>query len=224
MGLHPGFIYTVWKILKDNKLFETKKKKMKDNKTPHKGLYPTVAISDTFNAAGNYMAAWTCMSCNHQAAAYGFLVVAIAASVGVLRFGFSERAFAKANGDLADAAAFVGLPLVGLDFLIHPAGSDEISRAFFVLLLALSLSRSLSEGALELAKIVLNVACLVGPVLVHAHRAGDWQAAAAIGTFAFAGIVIGADRHRCLLGVRRENWFHYFLGSSLYWLALRLCA
>ena len=227
-----GFLYTVYKDQRT--LFEKKKKKnMKENKAPHRGLYPTVAISDTFNAAGNLAAAWTCYACGHRAASYGFLTVGIAATVGVLRFGFSERAFAKANGDLADAAAFVGLPLVGLDFAtravagddgIAAASGDDTARAFLVLLLALSLARSLSPAAFENAKVVLNVACLVGPVFLHAYRSGDWQAAAAIGIFAFAGIVITADRHRCILGVRCENWFHYFLGSSLYWLALRLCA
>ena len=67
--------------------------------------HPTVAISDAFNAAGHLLAAqilWD--TANHKAAALGNLIVAVAASVGVLRFGLSERIFAKANGDLADLA------------------------------------------------------------------------------------------------------------------------
>ena len=93
-----------------------------------------------------------------------------------------------------------------------------------MLLLVLSLARSLPPAVFENAKVLVNVACLVAPTLLHAWNAGDAQAAGAIGAFALAGIVIGADRHKCLLGVRRENWFHYVLGSSLKWLATRLCA
>lgn len=46
-------------------------------------------------------------------AVLGFALVAVAAFVGTLRFGFSETLFAQANGDLADAAAYIGLPLIG---------------------------------------------------------------------------------------------------------------
>ena len=42
-------------------------------------------------------------------AALGFGLVAFAALVGTLRFGFAEHLLAQANGDLADLAAYVGL-------------------------------------------------------------------------------------------------------------------
>ena len=65
---------------------------------------PTVAVSDAFNVAGHLLGAQVVWERDDKAAALGFLLIAVAATVGVLRFGFSERLFAKANGDLADLA------------------------------------------------------------------------------------------------------------------------
>ena len=33
-------------------------------------------------------------------------------------------------------------------------------------------------------------------------------------TFIITGLVIGSDREACIAGVRRENWFHYLMGTS----------
>ena len=70
-------------------------------------LYPTIALSDAYN---------TIMHCacritysHNEFIGLGFLLVATASFVGTLRFGFSEKAFATANGQLA-SAALVGLP------------------------------------------------------------------------------------------------------------------
>ena len=55
-----------------------------------KGLYPSVAISDAFVAAGHYVAAFLVFSAGQPLAAWGFLMVAIAATVGYETF-FDEK-------------------------------------------------------------------------------------------------------------------------------------
>ena len=101
------------------------------------GLYPTIAVSDAFNTAchgaGSHRlrfihivhtlasisiaAAWLSWNAEPEGSAWlGFTLVAIASGVGTLRFGVSESLFSGANAKLADLAAFVGLPLVGLAY------------------------------------------------------------------------------------------------------------
>ena len=81
------------------------------------GLYPTIAVSDAFNVAGHVFAAALAREKGNTLAAIGFSTVALAGTVGVFRFGFSESLFAAANGYLADVAAFIGLPLVGFSIM-----------------------------------------------------------------------------------------------------------
>lgn len=40
--------------------------------------------------------------------------------------------------------------------------------------------------------------------------------------FLVGSVAIGNDRHSFLLNVRKENWFHYFLGTSSVMLAMCL--
>ena len=40
--------------------------------------------------------------------------------------------------------------------------------------------------------------------------------------FAVAGVAVGADRNSCILGMRRENWFHYMIAVSAVLLAAGL--
>jgi hypothetical protein len=160
----------------------------------------------------------------HIYVAAGFFTVALAAFVGVLRFGFSESIFANANSHLADVAAFVGLPLVGLTFMhADLAGKyipwnycGSINPVQFTLILVLleTISRSFNKKLRELSKIVANLIGFVGPVVVSAVMRNDYNTLFAILLFVVAGLVITPDRHRCILGVRCENWFHYCIGIS----------
>ena len=180
------------------------------------GKYPTVAISDSFNAAGHLYAAQLAFASSQSDAAFGFLSVGVAATVGTYRFGFDEGS-AAANGDLADLAAFVGLPLVGRAFLptaAYPA--TDVSLISFVMVLAMweAFSRSYGKEMRELCKVLTNVVLFVGPILMHSYKVKDHVLAASILLFAFAGIAIGGDRDRYLFGVRRENLFHYCIGVA----------
>ena len=76
---------------------------------PSGGLYPTIALSDGVNCIGHAWASGYAYSVGAPDAALGFALVAEAALVGTLRFGFAEHLLAQANGDLADLAAYVGL-------------------------------------------------------------------------------------------------------------------
>ena len=58
---------------------------------------------------GHAWASWYAHEVGETDAALGFALVANAALVGTLRFGFAENLLAQANGDLADLAAYVGL-------------------------------------------------------------------------------------------------------------------
>eukprot|EP00662_Eupelagonemidae_sp_cell21_P038289 gene38289-27927_t len=80
--------------------------------------YPTVALSDGVNAACCLWAAAKCIPISHEAAA-GIFLIFIASAVGTLRFavGGSEL-LAKANGVLADIGGQVGIPLLGLGYLL----------------------------------------------------------------------------------------------------------
>lgn len=89
------------------------------------GLYPSIAVSDFANFAGHLYAAHTVASKSpSEPAIVGFLVVALAAFVGTLRFGFSENTFSAANGALADLATYMGLPLSAL--ARRPSCSDKV--------------------------------------------------------------------------------------------------
>ena len=186
-------------------------------------LYPSIAISDAVNAAGHALAAHMLWS-SERLAALGFLIVALAASVGVLRFGFDERTFTQANSDLAELSAFVGLPLVGAAFaqrsgLVGRGGDASIVVGCVITCV---LARSLARGTKELAKILLNLVLFLMPVAYHSYTSNDKRTGAAIAAFAVAGIVIGSDHDRLLFGVRRVNIFHYAIGACSYSIAFGL--
>lgn len=117
----------------------------------------------------------------------------------------------------------LGPALIGLSFA-QKFGDTVIpceQKAAAILFLASlgAVCRSLPENAQELAKVALNVVCFVSPVLAHSHAVEDYQTALGITLFAVAGIGVGADRDSYLLGVRRENWFHYMIAVSAVCLA-----
>ena len=171
--------------------------------------YPTIAVSDAFNALGHWYAAAICYENGNLQGAAGFSLVAIAASVGTLRFGLSEKIFCKANSDLADLATFVGLPLIGNAFG-SPAQEwtsgvfGKENNTYFILLSLVvfytSFQSMFSKKSVELLKIPFNLCLFVLPVVKYAVDNGDMQALAAILLFTFAGVVVGADRYVPLFG------------------------
>lgn len=195
------------------------------------GLYPTVAVSDAFMAGCHYWAARSLWDAGQEPQALGFFVVAVAASAGVLRFGFSESMFARANEDLAALAGRVGLPLVGATLLprlqLVPAAASGFTTPLSIAV-ALAVHGQIvglfGKTGRELLQVLLNLAFFLGPLGVLASRRQDAVLAAGLGLFAVAGVVVGPERHRCIAGVRRENLFHYGLGTAAIIIATRLVA
>lgn len=191
--------------------------------TGYDGLFPTVAISDCFMGVCHVIASHTAYAQGAHEAAAGFALVALANFVGVLRFGYSETYFATVNGDLADLAAYVGLPLVGHHFASEwPLVQPYLPSPFpFVVGCAaiLTLRKSAPDAVDDACRVLFNVLCFVAPVAVVSYQARDWTTFAGIVLFLVAAVPIGPDRHSTLLGVRRENIFHYALGVSALLLA-----
>lgn len=138
----------------------------------------------------------------------------------VLRFGFNEFAFAQMNSSLADYAAFVGLPCVGLTFIRNGFLAVYLLVPEVVLVFALGLIEAVTRGfqpeKRELSKIIVNMCFFVLPVLIVAWREKSYTALGGMVLFVIAGLVITADRQKTILGVRCENWFHYFIGVAAY--------
>jgi len=194
------------------------------------GLYPTVAVSDCFLALTHYYSAGLAFySSPTQPAFVGFSLVAIAATVGTARFGFSESLFAGANEDLANLAACVGLPLIGCTFatvggLVEPLPPTNLLALACTGAALACLVKAIPAGSEEFLKVLVNLCLFILPVAKVGYDRQDWVLFGAIALFAVAGIAVKPDRHNCILGVRRENWFHYMLGASAIGMATGLAA
>ena len=141
----------------------------------------------------------------------------------VLRFGFDAHKFADANGALADFAAFVGLPSVGLSFLrrIKAVRIDASDTTVLILLGCVeAMTRGMHPKSRELMKVIMNFVFFVAPVVTVSLQRQNYECLAGIALFVLAGLVITADRHKLILGVRCENWFHYCIGVAAYLIAL----
>lgn len=197
-----------------------------ENEKVQGGLYPTIAVSDAFQAACHIFAAKIAYDKEDAVCALGFLTVAVAGIAGVLRFGFSEAKYARANNGLADIAAFVGLPIVGLSFVQKMVNLGFGNSFFPFVILFLStvevLTRCLPEKSRKLSIVILNVLFFILPIAFISYLKNDMGGVGGVVLFAVAGIVITSDRHRYILQVRCENWFHYCIGIAAYFIAQAL--
>lgn len=194
----------------------------------HRGLYKTIAISDAFNAAGHWFAAYECFKNGNTAGAIGFGSVALAATIGTLRFGFSETRYARANNRLAGWAAFVGLPLVGYSvpswqLIPSPVAGKLFPWSSFsalefiagVSVLQMLIESFAPESQVDQVwKVLVNFLLFIYPLAVAAYLKNHVTLMVALAVFVVSGAVIGPDRHRTLFGVRRENLFHYGIGLA----------
>ena len=199
------------------------KKTVKAVATPlfPRGLYPTIAVSDSVNAGGHYIAAFLCLQSGHREAMCGFLSVAIAATIGVLRFGCHEELFADANSATADFAAYVGLPLVGKAFTVTLAGYSPVfgflsglDSIVYVFILSMFEQVVRSTKLKDDLKVFPNVFLYIIPACLASWDKADWSCLAGLALFVFAAVVIGPAREETLFGVRRENLFHYGIGPA----------
>jgi len=176
-------------------------------------LHPSVAVSDAFMASCAWYSAWRINGSG--LALYvqlGFICFGLACSAGTLRFGFNPETFRPYNEVLAKNAGRVGVPLLAFVAFFAAMKWDEKSAPSLLLAFCISsaCSNLWSEKVQKLYTIatgVLGNICLV----LHGGKSGACGAA----LFVLGGLVIGSDRHRFVWGVRRENLFHYCLGTAL---------
>jgi hypothetical protein len=139
-----------------------------------------------------------------------------------LRFGFDENKFAAANGNLADYAAFVGLPCVGLAFLpkVKTLKLNASNTTIVIVLGCIeALTRGLHPERRDSIKVLVNLLFFVAPVALVSVQEANLLSLGGIILFVVAGLVITADRNRSIAGVRCENWFHYCIGVAAYLIA-----
>jgi len=171
-------------------------------------FYPSIAVSDAVNSACCLFAARKLSGvCPDAALGIGF--VAAASGVGTLRFGFAPKTFAWWNGFLADAAGKIGIPMMCLGLGLRTETLTMGSLAALILGFAVEKSMFLSE---EQSKRYTTVASILGLGLLLVQRP---ESLSAIALFITGGLLVGNDRHRLILGVRRENIFHYIMGTSM---------
>ena len=150
--------------------------------------------------------------------AVGFGTIAAAAAAGVLRFGWHPRAFAHLNSFLSQFAAAVGTPMIML--LVTPASFRPAflpNETVFAALCAIFLAGKafFSEQGADNSRTAANVAALALLCYSGVMRQ-RLLPLLACAVFVLSTVVVGADRHRYLLGTRRENLFHYGLAASMY--------
>lgn len=184
-------------------------------------LYPSIAASDGFNTLASLFATLLSHKSASPPATTCFALLTVASFTGVIRFGFSPS-FENANSPLSDLVAFLGLPLLGRAYASHTplsARFNETTITYFIatLMILECCTRSGSDTIRQLFIVIINVVTFVTPTLLFSHRhksSGGLFSAAGTFLFVFAGVVIGGDRDKLILGVRRMNWFHYCIGSS----------
>lgn len=190
----------------------------------------TISLSDitlTFLSSvssGHLCAAFLAFMTGHEVAGLGFLSVWLAAIVGVLRFGVSEKLFQQANSDLANLAAFVGYPLIGMSFAAQHYTSLDINVVFigFMLVAWEALTRSFVESNKEAAKLATNIIFFVGPIAAVCHETKDYVTMGALAAFVVAGIVITPHHENRIGGIRCVDLFHVVIGVTAYMFAMGL--
>jgi len=179
-------------------------------------IYPSIALSDSFNAVGHLYAGFVAADNGHGIASAGFVSVWLAAIIGVLRFGVSEKLFAQANCDLADLAGFVGYPMIGMSYAHQYLEVDESTVLGIVGMLVVweAMTRSFLEKNRENAKLLTNIIFFVGPVFAASHTLENPKILGALVSFVLAGIAITPHHHDRIMGIRCVDWFHYIIAAT----------
>ena len=189
----------------------------KGNESQDEPLHPTVAVSDAFMAATAWFSAWRISRVGlNQYVQLGFICFGLACSTGVLRFGFNPEIFRKYNEILAKNAGRVGVPLLAFATAFTDNAEWEVQAPMLLFLLCVvSLCSTLwSSKVQELYTIAIGV---VGNFFLIKHGVQKSISSIVVGSalFVLGGLAIGSDRNRYICGVRRENLFHYCLGTAL---------
>ena len=164
------------------------------------GLYPTIAISDAFNTYAHCWAAATCLAGKQPFAAAGFGSVALAASVGTVRFALSER-LEPYNTLLADFAGAVGMPLIGVHFISELLAQPlTLGAGVFIALAltALSMFNRSTGRDYKSDETLLQVVTYIIPAAVWGVQQRSAHVLAALVVAIVGSLVIGPSKVRNL--------------------------
>ncbi len=205
------------------------------------------AFSDIVLASCNYYSASVCYDAllasrtnkakgggEPLSAMCGFLLVAFAASAGVVRYTLNVNCttLAALNRSLAETAACVGLPLVGLHYLRQVEGLQDfyVLPTTLVWVVACTVNQAISNAfpagaARDLHRVITNAVLFIVPALLCGIA---WNGAlavlASVAVFALAGVLIRPIVDERLFGIRREVLFNTSLGVASLLLSSRLSA
>ena len=193
----------------------------------------SAALSDVFLAGCQLYAASVCftgLSRLHQnprsgdlrCALCGFLLVALAAITGAVRyaFGANTKPLSKLNKATADVAGYVGLPLVGLHYYRHSIHLQDLPAAvplYFVLACVVNQSVGRlfdAENGREAHRVLTNVLVFLLPAISCGMLWGSNALLASTAIFALAGILVGPSLERRIFGIRRGVLFNTALGVA----------
>ena len=109
----------------------------------------------------------------------------------------------------------VGIPLIGVGFLQLSSQHNMATVVLLVWLFTASLALDQDGTAAELITTLLSTGGVLSIGYQGWYVGGSPLALVGVILFVGGGIGVGADRERTLLGVRRENLFHYILGGGM---------
>jgi len=154
----------------------------------------------------------------------GFGLVGIAAALGTARYGFAP-AVEPSHEAFSRVAGLVGVPLIGVGFLVSALRKEEWRRnvGFGCLIALPALAAGL--GWLPTYRLAIGALGMVAVVAVSGLSFGKDRNASVAGILGalmtiLAGLVIGTDGE--LLGFQRIDWFHYALATANAFLAVSL--
>ncbi|MES1906871.1 MAG: hypothetical protein MHM6MM_000099 [Cercozoa sp. M6MM] len=159
-------------------------------------------------------------------AATGFTLLALAAAVGVLRFGVMPS-LRVVHSLLSAVGGEVGIPLIGLHFWLlqyvrRGAPDEEALNSTFNILLVLAVGTWFFS--IVIWRIVINAIALVPIVMVGAklifsgHVTLGFSAVFGAACIAFAGLLVRDPRRdkQVVWGCKRLDWFHMLLTLGLF--------
>jgi len=203
-------------------------------KIPTEGsLYPSVAISDTFNCLGHAYASYIAYTKQPLNYCYlGYSVIAIAALAGIGRFGVCEAMFIDANEDLARLGAYIGLPLIGSAYFkragwIYTDFPLKITQIVVCGAILAGCSKSLrvllaNVDLEDLTRTIWGLTMFILPIGIVAYEEDDRMLLGSVVLFLVAGVFVKPERHNYLFGMRREDIFHYSIGIASIGIASRM--
>jgi len=140
----------------------------------------------------------------------GFFMVGVAASLGVLRFGYSPATFLQAHQFCSAIAISIGVPLICLSFLyvFTPNAGFGHHLPFQLAGLIVPFCLFQLHYQISLYPTLVGVATMLVAITL-----GNTEARIAVMLYVVAALAVGAEG-RGWLGVLNVDWFHYIISVA----------